>query len=308
MNNEQEKNKVDAYITTENLKENEDTLLMPIPEHFDAYNNGLSNTLKQMADFGLKISKIYIENLPKMDIMIKSLTEISKKLVEMYDTNMKTVLSNITSVFEKIDWSKFDYIYKEIALKYLFNGFYPYRHTEIRYDELLNTNSKVKQTKIIKEGVRMDIIKNKKILFNTYPQYKKELNEIYKLYKNHNYRLCILSLINVISIINNSQFEYIDFVEKDKVRKKLLEKNIMKDKETNYMIFSPYIEDDDLVSANILIRNHKWNPQKYLDIPFNRNAILHGYSKKFGTEQNCLRWFSVLFNTMEISIKISENN
>ena len=71
MNNEQEKNKVDAYITTENLKENEDTLLMPIPEHFDAYNNGLSNTLKQMADFGLKISKIYIENLPKMDIMIK---------------------------------------------------------------------------------------------------------------------------------------------------------------------------------------------------------------------------------------------
>ena len=65
----------------------------------------------------------------------------------------------------------------------------------------------------------MDIIKNKKILFNTYPQYKKELNEIYKLYKNHNYRLCILSLINVISIINNSQFEYIDFVEKDKVRK-----------------------------------------------------------------------------------------
>ena len=74
------------------------------------------------------------------------------------------------------------------------------------------------------------------------------------------------------------------------------------------MIFSPYIEDDDLVSANVLIQNHRSNPQKYLDVPFNRNAILHGYSKKFGTEQYCLRWFSVLFNTMEISIKISENN
>ena len=37
MNNEQEKNKVDAYITAENLKENKDALSMPIPEHFDAY-------------------------------------------------------------------------------------------------------------------------------------------------------------------------------------------------------------------------------------------------------------------------------
>lgn len=60
MNNEQEKNKVDAYITTENLKENKDALSMPIPEHFDAYNNGLTNTLKKMSDFGLTISKIYI--------------------------------------------------------------------------------------------------------------------------------------------------------------------------------------------------------------------------------------------------------
>ena len=70
---------------------------MPISEHFDAYNNGLTNTLKKMSDFGLTISKIYIENLPKIYIMVKSLTEISKKLVEMYDTNMRTVLSNITS-------------------------------------------------------------------------------------------------------------------------------------------------------------------------------------------------------------------
>ena len=46
--------------------------------------------------------------------------------------------------------------------------------------------------------------------------------------------------------------------------------------------------------------------EKYLDIPFNRNAILHGYSKKFGNEVNCLRWFSVLFNTMEITQKIVE--
>ena len=36
----------------------------------------------------------------------------------------------------------------------------------------------------------------------------------------------------------------------------------------------------------------------------------HGYTKRFGTEVNCLRWFSVLFNTLEISIKLleAENN
>lgn len=28
--------------------------------------------------------------------------------------------------------------------------------------------------------------------------------------------------------------------------------------------------------------------------------------KRFGNEANCLRWFSVLFNTMEISIKLIE--
>ena len=118
--------------------------------------------------------------------------------------------------------------------------------------------------------------------------------------------MCILSLINLISIINNSQFEYIDFTEKDRVRNKLLEKQIMKDKETNYLLFSQYINDNDLISANVLIQSHRNNPIEYLDIPFNRHAILHGYSKRFGNEADCLRWFSVLFNTMEISIKLIE--
>ena len=241
-----------------------------------------------------------------INAMIEPLSKLAKSITEMYEPIINNISSNITRIFEKIDWSQFDLIYKEIALKYLSNGFYPYRNTEIKYEEILNTNSRIKQVKIIKDGIKIDISKNKKELLIIYPQYKREIKEIYQLYTKHNYRLCILSLINLISIINNSQFEYIDFTEKDRVRNKLLEKQIMKDKETNYLLFSQYINDNDLISANVLIQSHRNNPIEYLDIPFNRHAILHGYSKRFGNEANCLRWFSVLFNTMEISIKLIE--
>ena len=275
-----------------------------------AIGKGLIDAIKPIADYNQSIAKIYSDELLRrqkmINAMIEPITEITRKIVELYEPIMNNTISNITKIFEKIDWSKFDLIYKEIAIKYLSNGFYPYRNTEIKYEELLNTNNKSKQLKIIKQGIRLDIKKNKKVLHLIYPEYRKEINELYRLWKEHNYRLCILSLINLISIINNSQFEYIDFTEKDKVRGKLLEKQIMKDKETNYLVFSQYIKDDDLISTNVLIRNCKSNPKEYLKIPYNRNAILHGYSKKFGNEANCLRWFSVLFNTAEISQKIIE--
>ena len=70
------------------------------------------------------------------------------------------------------------------------------------------------------------------------------------------------------------------------------------------MLFASYINDEILLSNNKLIKNCQSNPAEYLNIPYNRNAILHGYSKKFGSEANCLRWFSVLINTMEISEEI----
>ena len=238
--------------------------------------------------------------------MIEPLTEFSKKITELYNPIIKNILENITKIFEKIDFSTLDFIYKEIAIKYLSNGFYPYKNTNIKHEELLDTKNKIKQIKIIKDGVKLDIKSHKKLLLSFYPSYKKEINEIYRLYKDRNYRLCILSLINLISIINNSQLEYLDFTQRNKVRNKLLEKQIMKDKETNYLLFSQYIEDDDLINTNQLLISYKDEPRKYNNIPYNRNAILHGYSKKFGTEANCLRWFSVLFNTLEISEKFNE--
>lgn len=307
--NNQDNKKFDGYITIgKSLTESMDKISIPNQQMIDGISKGLIDAIKPITEYNLKIAKIYTDEIMKQErminAMIEPLSKLAKSITEMYEPIINSISSNITTIFEKIDWSKFDLIYKEIALKYLSNGFYPYLNTEIKYEEILNTNSRIKQVKIIKDGIKIDILKNKKELLIIYPQYKREIKEIYQLYAKHNYRLCILSLINLISIINNNQFEYIDFTEKDRVRNKLLEKQIMKDKETNYLLFSQYINDDDLISANVLIQSHRNNPIEYLDILFNRHAILHGYSKRFGNEANCLRWFSVLFNTMEISIKL----
>lgn len=304
-------NKFDGYITIgKALTESMDKISIPNQQLIDGVSKGLIDAIKPIAEYNLNVAKIFADEMVKqqrmINAMIEPLSELAKNITQMYEPIISSVYSNITRIFEKIDWSQFDLIYKEIAIKYLSNGFYPYRNTEVKYEEILNKNSKNRQVKIIKDGVKIDILNNKKELLIVYPQYKREIKEIYQLYLKHNYRLCILSLINLISIINNTQFEYIDFTEKDKVRNKLLEKQIMKDKETNYLLLSQYIKDDDLISANVLIQSRRGNPIEYEEIPFNRHAILHGYSKRFGNEANCLRWFSVLFNTMEISIKLIE--
>ena len=311
----QNNNKFDGYITTgKALTESMDKISIPNQQLIDGIGKGLIDAIKPVTDYNLSIAKSFSDEIMKqqrmISAMIEPLTEMARRITEIYEPIINSFSSNITRIFEKIDWSQFDLIYKEIALKYLINGFYPYRNTEIKYEELLNTNSKTKQIRIIKDGIRKDVKTHKKELILIYPEYKHEIKEIYNLYKERNYRLCILSLINLISIINNRQYEYIDFTEKDKVRTKLLERQIMQEKETNYLLFSPYIEDNTLSYANVLIKNCNSNrykhPEEYLEIPFNRHAILHGYSKKFGNETNCLRWFSVLFNTMEISIKLIE--
>lgn len=301
----------DGYITiTNSLKNASDRVNISNISLITGINNGLIDAVKQIASYNLSITRLYSDEILKTQkmifAMIEPLTEITKKIIELYDPIINNTFSRVTEIFEKIDWSQFDLIYKEIAIKYLSNGFYSYRNTEIKYEELLNTNSKKKQVKIIKEGIRADIKNAKNHFFLIYPKYKKCIKEIYNLYNEHNYRLCILSLINLISIINNTQFEYIDFTEKNKVRQKLLEKQIMKDKGMNYLVFAQYIEDDDLVNANELLKNYRKTPEEYLKVPYNRHAITHGYSKKFGNEINCLRWFSVLLNTLEISEKIIE--
>ena len=311
MYKQNKRKKVDDYITIDqSVKKNKNKQTLPNIEFINKISKGTIDVITQIANYNLNIAQLYSDEILKnqkiINSMIEPLTEMAESIIEMYEPIVNNAISDITKIFEKIDWSQFDLIYKEIALKYLSNGFYPYYNTKIKYEDLINTNIRSKQIKIIKNGIRNDIKSNKGKLILTYPQYKKEINELYRLYKEHNYRLCILSLINLISIINNEQFKYIDFTERDEVRKKLLEKHIMKDKETNYLLFSQYIKDDDLISSNVLVKNCRNNPKKYSKYPYNRHAILHGYSKNFGNETNCLRWFSVLFNTLEISQKIIE--
>lgn len=316
MDEQKNKKQVDGYITIgKSISESMNKISIPNQKLVDGINKGFIDAIKSINKYNLSIAKICTEEVLKkqsmISTMIEPLTELTKSIIEKNEPIINNAFSNITKIFEKMDWSQFDLIYKEIAIKYLSNGFYPYRNTEIKYEEILKTNSKIKQVRIIKDGIKKDIQNNKNLLLLIYPQYRQEVKEIYKLYKERNFRLCILSLINLISIINNSQFEYIDFTQYSEVRKKLIEKDIMKDKETNYLLFSPYIEDNTLKYSNMLIKNCNsikyQHPEEYCEIPYNRNAILHGYSKKFGNEINCLRWFSVLFNTLEISQKLIES-
>ena len=224
---------IDGYITLgKTLDEPLDNFNIKNLDSINEISKGLIDVAKSFAERNADIAKICSEELiktgTKLKEMVKPLTEMTKSIIEAYNPIINSSFSSITEIFKKIDWSQYDLIFKEIAIRYLSNGFYPYKNTCIEYEELLNTRNQTKQIKIIKEGIRIDIKKNKKILLDIYPEHKKIINEIYKLYGQCRYRLCILSMINLISIINNNQFEYIDFTEKYKVRKKLLEKQIQK--------------------------------------------------------------------------------
>ena len=272
MNKDYSEKNVDDYITISKSLQKSINESLPNSEFIDEISMGLIDALKPIADYNQSIAKLYSDELLKTQKMIKSmiepLTEMTKSIIEAYNPFMNRTISNITKILENIDWSEYDLIFKEISIKYLSNGFYPYRNTEIKYDELLITNSKIKQTKIIKIGIKTDIKKNRKLLLSIYPQYKVEIKEIYNLYHNGKYRLCILSLINLISIINNPQYEFVDFTERRKIREKLLEKHIMKEKETNYLVFSPYINDNVLKNENVLLKNCNnkdyQHPEEYL--------------------------------------------
>ena len=267
-------------------------------------SSSLENTLSSVAHDNIRVAVEAVKKAidsNRLKSMIEPISKAAKEISDLYSPVFSSFISNIKKLLDKIDWSEYDLIYKEIAIRYMHNGFYPYYDTEIDYKELLKTSNKTKQVKIIKDGIKKDIKHKKKDLLFTFPKYKKIINEVYSLYKSRNYRLCILSIMNLISTINNTQFEFVDFTEKQEIRTALYKLKIMKEKEHNYMIFSPYIDDKDLSINNQLLKDYRRTPEKYLDVPYCRNAILHGYSKKFGTEANCLRWFSVLFNTLAIS-------
>lgn len=251
--------------------------------------------------------KPIIESSKQISNMIAPISNITKGLFDNYSSIMQGIQPLLTGIFEEIDFNEFDKIYKTISIDYLSNGFYPsfYYGRETTLN-LLRTKNNRKKIDIISNGISDAIPKCKSKLKKCFPQHKSIINEIYNLYENRKYRLCILSIINLTSILFNNTFEHKDFIEKAEINKKLITDNIMKEKETNYLLFAPYILDDELVQNNKIIQNYKKEPEKYMDIPYCRNAIAHGYSTKFGNRLNCLRWFSVLINTLSIAEKYSE--
>lgn len=252
--------------------------------------------IKPMIDSSKQISK-----------MVAPLSKTTKEIVDNYSVIMKGIQPLLTNIFAEVDFSEFDKIYKTISIDYLSNGFYPslyYGKSTIL--KLTTTKSRKKKIYIIKESVITAIPKCKSKLKRKFPQYSNIINEIYGLYNGKKYRLCILSIINFTSIIFNETFEHKDFIEKFEINKKLIADDIMKEKETNYLLFAPYINDDELVENNKIIQNHKKHPENYKNIPYCRNAISHGYSTRFGNSINCLRWFSVLINTLDILEKYSK--
>lgn len=254
-----------------------------------------------------KMIRPMIESSKQISQMVQPLSKSTKEIVDNYSVIMKGIQPLLTNIFAELDFSEFDKIYKTISIDYLNNGFYPslyYGKSTIL--KLTTTKSRKNKIYIIKEGVITSLPKCKSKLKNIFPQYTSIINEIYKLYDKKKYRLCILSIINLISIIFNETFEHKDFIEKFDINKKLIADNIMKEKEKNYLLFAPYINDDELVENNKIIQNHKKHPENYQNIPYCRNAISHGYSIKFGNNINCLRWFSVLINTLNILEKYSE--
>ena len=144
MNNQEDNNKYDGYITIgKTLSDSFDKISLPNKALIDGIGKGLYDAMKPIVDYNLSIAKIYTDEILKqqaaINAMIEPLSKLAKTITEMYEPMINSFSSNITRIFEKIDWSKFDLIYKEIALKYLSNGFYPYRNTEIKYEEVLNS-------------------------------------------------------------------------------------------------------------------------------------------------------------------------
>lgn len=237
--------------------------------------------------------------------IISSLNSFSKVFYDFTKNHGEKIIESTLKFYDiisKIDFSKLDTELQKTMLEYLVLGFYPSKtcigKKEINY--LLDLkNYKDKEASIAEDiEYSLKIIQPK--LISTFPDKETYINEIFKLYHDENYRLCILSLINLTSNIFNEKLEYIDFTEIKLVEKKLINLNIMNKDEKNYIIFAPYINKDNFKKCNYLRKNFHKTPDKYKEYPYNRNAILHGYSIDFGTKINCLRWFSVLINAYDI--------
>lgn len=239
-----------------------------------------------------------------MDSLSKSISCFLRQYMDIFNSidfekyiSSLTIFDDIKSIIKDIDFQKIEDGYKTQMKRILLCGFYPARYIRrLTITEIADARTDKELVSVLSNQIAKNMDYYKKDLIDLFPKYKNIIDEVYDLYKKKKYRLCILSLINICSLIFNKTFTNTDPFDKKMTPKKLRETNVMKENENRYMIFIPIIDND----SNIIAKSFQDNPEEYKKYSFNRNAIIHGYSDNYDNELNCLRWFSVLYNTLDI--------
>lgn len=263
---------------------------------FDAYKP----TILQQVEWNHNITQNTA--LQNLSLAIQEFANPLISISQLWTSNYSNILDDIRKIlldFQHIpafDFSNVDERFKKSCLIMLKNGYYPSKRLHMGIIQITKLKNKKQINEFICDNIENVLLNSKNRIKKHLNKYNKIINQIFKLYDEKEYRLCILSIINLLSIIYNSTFDNTDFTEKE-LKDKLTNLGLLNDTQTKYSIFSPYYVEP---NYNTLLINCRKNPSNYKKYPYCRNAILHGYSKKFGNKRNTLRWFSVLLNTIDL--------
>lgn len=267
--------------------------------------NNINENLKKITRQTLEISNIYMEKIGLNTSFTQKLYNIINPIIEANRIWSQNLIARNPFKELNIDFSKIEEKTRKGCEKMIAKGFYPYKKIGTSTCiSIIDLEDDIKIENILGSEVEYNIINDKKNILENFKDYENIIKEIYELYDKKKYRLCILSLINLLSQIFNNHFENKDFTETDDFV--LKDYRIMNITNEEYYQFMPYCKiynnENKRIKKyyNALLANYKNNCNKYNNIPYNRNAILHGYSNNFGNKINCLRWFSVLLNTNDI--------
>ena len=245
------------------------------------------------------------------------------KMIHQNEFAMKTIVKNIIPILNDIKDST-----KILAKRSLELGFYPSNNFNLYNSEFISLQSEKEEVEYLCSKIDQLLSNNYLIEISNYFD-KKQILKCYKLYNQKDYESCILNLIVIINQIFIIEFgccsEEINRLYDEincktsvlnmKIETKCLSRKqayddrhkdnlILKHKmfafeDNAYYIFAPYYN---YLKDNTLFKSCNSNKEEYEKVPYNRNAIIHGFVDNYGNRENCLRWFSVIINTYELVI------
>lgn len=239
---------------------------------------------------------------------------------------MNSVLKALQPIMEQIKENA-----KILAKHSIELGFYPSNSFNLYESEFIDLKTKDQEINYISNKIKELLTKEYINEISNYLK-KEKIRNIYDDYINKDYDSAILKLIVVINVIFNDRLVGISGEQLLEIKRvcnnivtgiELPEEKIRRSRKDidwksiedihsadgfekyAYYIFAPYYYTNK--NSNPLFKNcndkhktHEEIKKEYKKIPYNRNAIIHGYVENYGTELNCLRWFSVLINTYEL--------